>query len=171
MPKPGSLPSPERRGQMLPRGARPRRSSAKARWAGPILAVVTWLATVPGQAAPPPVDWGRAVVDATLQRYPEAERQPWAYQWALVLYGQHLVQRRTQDPRYLDSIKRWGAAHVQADGTVVEVSGDGKTGGPVDFMTLDAIMPGRLVVILHERTGEDRYRLAAARIRARPHRC
>jgi unsaturated rhamnogalacturonyl hydrolase len=127
--------------------------------------MLTWLVSVPGQAAPPPVDWGRAVVDATLQRYPDPERQPWAYQWALFLYGQHLVHRRTQDVRYLDYLKRWGAAHVQADGTVVE--GSDKGGGPVDFATLDAIMPGRLVVILHERTGEDRYRLAAARIRAR----
>ncbi len=104
---------------MLRHGRRQGRRSARARRAGLMAGALTWLVAVPGHATPPPVDWGRALADATMQRYPDAGQQRWTYQWALVLYGQHLVHQRTQDARYLDYLKSWGAAHVQPDGTVV----------------------------------------------------
>ena len=166
MSKTGSPHSPEHRRQIATRGVQQRRSSARAHWAGMVMVVLAGLAGAPAHAAPPPVDWGRALADATLQRYPDAGRQRWGYWWALVLYGQHLVYQRTQDARYLDYLKSWGAAHVQPNGTVVDTGGVTGVAAPVDFATLDSIMPGRLVVILHGLTGEHRYRLAAERVRA-----
>lgn len=119
------------------------------------------LAGGPPAAAAAPVDWGRAFVEATMERFPDAGRMPWRYGRALFLEGAYLVHRRTGDRRYLAYVKRWAEAHVRADGTVVESDGT-----PVAFTSLDSLMPGGLLAILHRHTRDARYRLAAQRMRA-----
>lgn len=138
------------------------------RWVG--CAVIGGVAAMlvggaPARVAAATVDWGRALVEATMQRYPDAVRLPWSYQWALFLHGQHLVHQRTRDPRYLAYLKAWGAAHVLPDGTAVDRRGGGSQ-APVVFRSLDYLNPGRLAVLLHALTGEGRYRLAAQKVRA-----
>ncbi len=74
----------------------------------------------------------------------------------LYLYGQYLVYRRTHDPRYLSYIKAYADRFVRADGTIGQ-----------SFDSLDSMQAGRLLVILHHETGQDRYRKAARKIRDR----
>lgn len=138
-------------------------SFASCRGRGAALASLVLLlvaVAVPTPSGAAPVDWGREVVETTMQRYPSAAAWPWRYARALYLYGQYLVHRRTGDPRYLAYIRRWGEAHVRLDGTVVEPGGKA-----VEFHSLDNLMPGRVLAILYRETGEQRYRLAVERMR------
>ena len=63
----------------------------------------------------------------------------------------------TKDPRYLDYIKRWVDGYVNEQGVL----------GWDQSRThnLDYIQPGMLVLFLHERTGDPRYKAAAKTVR------
>ncbi|MGJ5752131.1 unsaturated rhamnogalacturonyl hydrolase [Streptomyces puniciscabiei] len=118
-------------------------------------------APVPSAAAlaPRPAaarDWSTAVVDSTMARYTPATIGGWSYPVGLYLYGQYLVYRRTHDPRLLTYIKAYVDRFVHSDGTIDQ-----------SFDSLDSMQAGRLLVILHHETGQDRYRRAARRIRGR----
>jgi unsaturated rhamnogalacturonyl hydrolase len=112
--------------------------------------------TVDDHKTPPsPSDWSTAVVDDTSARRP-ATTLGLGYTDALFLYGTHLVHQRTKDPRYLDYLKAWGDAKVRPDGS---------TGNP--YNDLDSMLAGNVFLVLADETGEERYRLAANRIRQR----
>jgi len=100
-------------------------------------------------------DWGRAVVDSTIARNPDAAAfGSWAYYRAFYLLGQYRVYQRTRDSTYLDYIKAWVDAHVDANGKI-----------DASISLLDNILPGNLLLILHRETGLKKYRLAADTIR------
>ncbi|MGW1913096.1 glycoside hydrolase family 88/105 protein [Streptomyces sp. NPDC002076] len=101
-------------------------------------------------------DWSADVVDSTMARYTPAGIGGWSYPVGLYLYGQYLVYRRTHDPRLLSYIKAYVDRFVHSDGTIDQ-----------SFSSLDSMQAGRLLVILHHETGQDRYRKAAQRIRDR----
>ncbi|MEV5872803.1 glycoside hydrolase family 88 protein [Streptomyces sp. NPDC052101] len=101
-------------------------------------------------------DWSTAVVDSTMARYTPATIGGWSYPVGLYLYGQYLVYRRTHDPRLLAYIKAYADRFVHSDGTIGQ-----------SFDSLDSMQAGRLLVILHHETGQDRYRRAAQQIRDR----
>lgn len=109
-------------------------------------------------------DWGRIVADSVMRRQPDARRLPWKYSRAFLLYGIYLVHRRTGDDRYLRYVTAWADAHVDADGAMFV---DARRTMPVSLHSLDNLMPGRLLLVLYEATGQRKYRLAADRIRAR----
>ena len=100
-------------------------------------------------------DWGRAMVESTLARSPDATTfGSWTYYRAFYLLGQYRVYQRTRDSRYLEYIKAWVDAHVDAKGNI-----------DTSISMLDRILPGNLLLILHRETGLKRYRLAADAIR------
>ncbi|MGW0208711.1 glycoside hydrolase family 88 protein [Streptomyces sp. NPDC003233] len=101
-------------------------------------------------------DWSAAVVESTMARYTPVNIGGWSYPVGLYLYGQYLVYRRTHDPRLLSYIKAYVDRFVRSDGTIGQ-----------SFNSLDSMQAGRLLVILHHETGQDRYRKAAQRIRDR----
>ncbi len=122
-------------------------------------------ATKSGNAAPvaqtsaPPatgnVDWSRAVVDSTMKRNPNpSELGSWAYARALFLIGEYMVWKRTGDPRYFQYVKGWVDAHVDAQGNL-----DHK----ID--SLDSMLPGNLLLLMYQETKEEKYKLAADKIR------
>lgn len=108
-----------------------------------------------GRTAPRPRDWSTAVVDSTIARRP-ATSLGLGYTDALFLHGTYLVYRRTGQQRYLDYLKTWGNTRVAADGS---------TGNP--YNDLDSMLAGNVFLDLAAETGEDRYRLAAAKIHQR----
>jgi rhamnogalacturonyl hydrolase YesR len=108
-----------------------------------------------GVVAAPPADWSVAVVDSTIALRPAASLGL-GYTDALFLQSVYLVHQRTGDRRYLDYLKAWGAARVRPDGN---------TGNP--YNDLDSMLAGNVFLILARETGQDRYRLAATRIRQR----
>lgn len=137
----------------------------------PLAGLLAWLlagllALAPWRAeAAAAMDWSRAVVDSTMRRFPDAAAMPWRYARALFLSGVHEVYGRTREPAYLAYVRRWGDARVRADGAVVDRDARGNA-VPVDFWALDLVMPGQMLATLFRATGEERYRLAARRVRA-----
>ncbi|TLS45066.1 glycoside hydrolase family 88 protein [Streptomyces montanus] len=101
-------------------------------------------------------DWSVAMVDSTTARYTPSAIGGWSYPVGLYLYGQYLTYRRTHDTRYLSYIKSYVDRFVKSDGSMDQ-----------GFNSLDSMQAGRLLVILHRETGEDRYRKAAKKIRDR----
>ncbi|MFE9448499.1 glycoside hydrolase family 105 protein [Streptomyces sp. NPDC006739] len=101
-------------------------------------------------------DWSTAVVDSTMARYTPSDIGGWSYPVGLYLYGQYLTYRRTHDTRYLTYIKSYVDRFVKSDGSIGQ-----------SFDSLDSMQAGRLLVILHHETGQDRYRRAAQKIRDR----
>lgn len=113
-----------------------------------------------GQVAAKPAaapDWSRAVVESTMRRYPTpAELGSWGYAKALFLFGEYLVWKRTGDDRYLQYVKGWVDSHVDAQGNMDH-----------NMESLDAMMPGNLLLLLYQETHEEKYKLAADKIRQR----
>ncbi|MEV6762906.1 glycoside hydrolase family 88 protein [Streptomyces sp. NPDC051105] len=124
-------------------------------------------ATLPAAVSPPATaatavrpatapDWSTAVVDSTMARYTPSTIGGWSYPVGLYLYGQYLTYQRTHDPRYLAYLKSYVDRFVRSDGSIDQ-----------SFNSLDGMQAGRLLVILHHETGQDRYRKAAKKIRDR----
>ncbi|MEH0417207.1 glycoside hydrolase family 88/105 protein [Streptomyces sp. B21-083] len=116
-------------------------------------------AAVSARPAPRPAtdpDRSLAVVDSTMARYTPSTIGGWSYPVGLYLYGQYLVYRRTHDARQLAYIKDYVDRFVKSDGSIDQ-----------PFNSLDSMQAGRLLVILHHETGQDRYRTAARKIRDR----
>jgi len=101
-------------------------------------------------------DWSVELVETTMARYSSAKLYGWSYPIGLYLYGQYLVYQRTGDPRYLKYVRQWAERFVAADGAIDQA-----------FDSLDAMMTGRVLNVLHRETGDERYEIAARKIRAR----
>src|SRR3954469_11978543 len=101
------------------------------------------------------VDWSKAVVESTMQRFPTAESlKGWGYAKSLYLYGQYLVYLRTHDKRYLDHIQAWVDLHIDDKGTINR---------PIN--ALDYMLPGNLCLILYKETQQRKYKGCADEIR------
>ncbi|MGW2834452.1 glycoside hydrolase family 88/105 protein [Streptomyces sp. NPDC001286] len=140
----------------------------------PILTLATAALTAMPAAAPPPgaprgtpatatahrrvaaPDWSVSVVDSTTARYTPSTIGSWSYPVGLYLYGQYLTYKRTHEARYLAYIKAYVDRFVRGDGSIGQ-----------SFDSLDSMQAGRLLVILHHETGQERYRRAAQKIRDR----
>ena len=140
-----------------------------ARWRIAILIVVAlalaWTITPSAgrQIAPDPAPgWGVRFADTVLARWPDPAaidpaKNGWEYNTGIVLFGMAKMYDATKDPRYLDYIKRWVDGYVNEQGVL----------GWDQSRThnLDYIQPGMLVLFLHERTGDPRYKAAAKTVR------
>jgi unsaturated rhamnogalacturonyl hydrolase len=103
------------------------------------------------------VDWSRALVESTMKRYPDpATLGRWQYPQALYLWGQYLLWQRTKDHRYFEYLQRWVDAHVDDSGNIDR---------PIE--SLDNMLPGNLLLALYQETKQEKYRLAAVKIRER----
>lgn len=121
------------------------------------LAACLALALITCNAAQDPgPDWSVELVESTMQRYSSDKLYGWLYPIGLYLYGQYLVYQRTGDPRYLDYIREWAERFVDPDGAIDQA-----------FNSLDSMMTGRVLHILHRETGDPRYAAAARTIRDR----
>lgn len=120
-----------------------------------LAAVLAAAGSVPARAATT-TDWSVAMVKSTMQRFTPATIGGWSYPVGLYLYGQYEVYQRTHDPSYLAYLKAWVDRFVAPDGTIDQ-----------SFDSLDSMLAGRLLIILHHETGQSRYATAAATIRNR----
>jgi unsaturated rhamnogalacturonyl hydrolase len=103
------------------------------------------------------VDWSKAVVESTMKRYPTAtDLGSWGYAKALYLMGEYMVWKRTGDSRYLQYVRSWVDSHVDAQGNMDHGTEN-----------LDSMLPGNLLLLLYQETGEEKYKLAAGKIRQR----
>lgn len=112
-------------------------------------------------------DWSLAMVESTMKRFPTAgDLGSWGYAKSLYLYGQYLVYKRTGDPRYLEYIKAWLDSHVDSNGLVTNTNAEKKQ-VEIKFDNLDSMLPGNLLLLMYLETNDDKYKLAADRIRRR----
>jgi len=113
------------------------------------------------------IDWSVAMVESTMKRFPTAaDLGSWGYAKSLYLYGQYLVYKRTGERRYLDYIRAWVDSHVDENGVVTNTNAEGKK-SEIKFDNLDSMLPGNLVLLMYAETKDNRYKLAADRIRIR----
>lgn len=136
----------------LPQGSHTIRAIATTAQGGPNLDSLTIANDV---VAPRPRDWSSAIIDSTIATRP-ATSLGLSYTDTLFLHSTYLVYQRTRNPRYLAYLRQWGDARVRTDGS---------TGNP--YNDLDSMLAGNLFLDLAQATGEERYRLAAQRIRDR----
>jgi unsaturated rhamnogalacturonyl hydrolase len=120
-------------------------------------------AVAPPSAAPAAAATGAAAVlppvqmaEAVMARNPQVFRR-WDYVAGLVLLAIDSVAERTGDPRFAEYVKTNMDRWVQPDGTIEGYR-------PAEY-NIDHINQGKVLFALYERTGDERYRLAAHRLR------
>jgi len=135
-----------------------------------VLAVCFLQMTVAREAAVKPqkaTDWSTAMVESTMKRFPTAgDLGSWGYAKSLYLYGQYLVYKRTGDPKLLQYIKAWVDSHVDENGVVTNTNAEGQP-TEIKFDNLDSMLPGNLLLLMYQETKDNKYKLAADRIRLR----
>jgi unsaturated rhamnogalacturonyl hydrolase len=126
------------------------------------LAAVAGTRGLPASARPVAAGLGTRFADLILTRWPDpAALDPagngWEYNTGIVLFGLSKMYDTSRDPRYLAYIRRWVDSYVGERGTL---------GWQQDRThNLDYIQPANLILFLYERTGEERYRIAAKTVR------
>lgn len=119
------------------------------------------------RSQPGKTDWSVTMVESTMKRLPTAvDLGAWGYAKSLYLYGQYLVYKRTGDPRHLQYIKAWLDSHVDENGVVTNTNAEGKK-TEIKFENLDSMLPGNLLLLMYQETKDNKYKLAADRIRIR----
>ena len=132
------------------------------------LALTTFfLVPVSAQQKQQTTDWSVAIVESTMKRFPTPkDLGVWNYPRGLYLYSQYLVYKRTHDQRYLKYIKDFVDYHVDANGVPSNVNAQG-VATEVKLDSLDNMNTGNLLLLLYQETKENKYKLAADRIRQR----
>ncbi|GLC23738.1 glycoside hydrolase family 88/105 protein [Roseisolibacter agri] len=101
--------------------------------------------------------WSARVAESVMRRNPQVHRR-WDYTAGVVLGAIEKVGQARRDTAMLAYVQRNMDRFVKADGSI-----DGYE--PEEY-NLDHVAPGRVLLSLHERTKDARYRQAADRLRA-----
>lgn len=123
------------------------------------------LAYSPGKA---PSSWAVATAETIMARWPDynlAYHASWTYVHGYALCAFERLYRDTGDKRYFNFIKRYIDQHIDENGAFrIVVDGRGRM-RETGFTNLDNMMTGNTLVMLYERTKDERYRKAADTIR------
>ena len=143
------------------------RKTLRLRLVGAVLLVTFGLQLTLAAQPKTTTDWSVAMVESTMKRFPTAtDLGAWGYAKSLYLYGQYLVYKRTGNPKHLQYIKDWLDSHVDENGVVTNTNAEGKK-TEIKFENLDSMLPGNLLLLLYQETRDNKYKLAADRIRIR----
>ncbi len=109
-----------------------------------------------------PYPWSRAVADTLVRRFPDPDAIHWvgqanhfSWQAGYVMFTLEKLWRLTGERRYLDYVRRYVDQQVDAQGDVPDFS-------PT---ALDNFLPGYAIVFLYEETQQEKYRIAASKVR------
>ncbi|AFC33904.1 YteR2 [Paenibacillus mucilaginosus 3016] len=108
-----------------------------------------------------PIDWAQASCDALMAKYRPEQLPPegrWHYHQGIFLYGMLKVWEATGNEAYLVYAKEYVDKLIDEYGSFKFARDE-----------LDAMMPGLLLFPLHAEFGEERYRIAAAKLRGMFH--
>jgi unsaturated rhamnogalacturonyl hydrolase len=131
----------------------------KARGAACLLIVAAPWLTAQTKEAPLTV----RVADQIIVRWPDGHLNPkgtpttWGFELGIVLAGMNAVWSATNDPKYLDYVQHGVDQFVQPDGTIVSYD-------PQAY-SLNNILIGRQLLTLYRATHQEKYKLAAERLR------
>ena len=102
-------------------------------------------------AVVPGVDWSVKVTDSTIKN---TSLKGWGYWNGFTLSAIYRVYLRTQNASYLQFIKSWGDAVVDASGNVTTT-----------ITSLDLVQPGLVLMLLYENTQTAKYQVGPKAIR------
>jgi unsaturated rhamnogalacturonyl hydrolase len=102
-------------------------------------------------AVTPGVDWSVKVTDSTIKN---TSLKGWGYWNGFTLSAIYRVYLRTQNASYLQFIKSWGDAVVDASGNVTTT-----------ITSLDLVQPGLVLMLLYENTQTAKYQVGPKAIR------
>lgn len=132
------------------------------------LALGAPLAAQETRPAKAPEFWSVATADTIMKRYPDfrkAYHKPWTYVHGYDLYGFEMLYRTTGDKKYLDYLKTYIDQIVDEKGNLTYVDRKTDKVTPVSLTNLDNMMTGNTIVAMYESTKEERYLLAAQKMR------
>lgn len=104
--------------------------------------------------------WSVRMAESVMERNPEF-MQRWHYEVGVMLKAFYELHERTGEEQYWDYVKQNMDRYVQPDGSI-------RTYEMSDY-NLDQINAGKLLFPLYERTGDERYRMAADTLREQLH--
>lgn len=113
-----------------------------------------------------PLDWSLMLADSIIERHPEAwtirefkllAKPEWGYPYALVLYSFQKLYLETGNEKYLAYAKTYVDQLIDQNGNI--------HGYSITEFNIDAISPGRLLFLLHEKYKDKRYLIAMNRLR------
>ena len=81
----------------------------------------------------------------------------WEYNSGIMLFGMTKMFEKTRDKRYLNYIKRWVDSYVEDNGNI---KWDQESSHNLDY-----IQPATLILFLYEQTKEEKYKIAAKKVR------
>jgi unsaturated rhamnogalacturonyl hydrolase len=119
----------------------------------------------PGQT---PRFWSAATAQTIMARWPDYTKayfNAWTYVNGYGFCAFERLGRDTDDPRYLDYIRRYVDQFVDGQGNFLIVTNRAGKAQTVKFENLDNMMTGNAVVMLYEQTKDERYHKAADKIR------
>jgi unsaturated rhamnogalacturonyl hydrolase len=103
------------------------------------------------------------VADQVILRWPDGQLSPktaptvWGFELGIVLAGMNAVWSATKEPKYLDYVQHVVDHYVQPDGTIASYD-------PQAY-SLNNILIGRQLLTLYRVTHQEKYKLAAERLR------
>ncbi len=119
----------------------------------------------PGKA---PQFWSMALADTIMARWPDFTKayfNGWTYVNGYALRGFEMLYQSTGDKKYFDYTKRYLDQFVDANGNFLSViTAKGTTNRP-SFGNIDNMMTGNALVMMYEQTHDERYKIAATKIR------
>ncbi|TXS96741.1 glycosyl hydrolase family 88 [Parahaliea maris] len=112
------------------------------------------------------LSWATRLADSTMQRSPQAwamrphkglTQPSWGYTYGLALLGFERLYQRTGRQEYLDYTKTYVDQLIDAEGRI--------QGYRTWDYNIDSINAGKLLFLLYEQTGDERYRTAMQTLR------
>lgn len=103
------------------------------------------------------LDWARLACDTLMNEYEPVKLPPadrWHYHQGVFLCGMYDVWKLTGEPRYFHYFKEYVDKLIDEEGNFYFARSE-----------LDAIQPGLLLLPLYQETKENRYKVAAAKLR------
>ncbi len=117
------------------------------------------VASDPATGACPAKPAGVCFADWIVSSWPNIDAvtgKGWEYTNGIILQGMAAVYEKTGDPKYLDYIRRFVDSNINQEGSVSLGSDH----------NIDRIQPANLLLFLYEQTKDEKYRKAAAGVRA-----
>jgi unsaturated rhamnogalacturonyl hydrolase len=111
---------------------------------------------IAAQPAAESAPWSVRMAESVIDRNPVLMDR-WHYELGLVMEAFERLWEHTGDERYYDYLKQNLDQFIQADGSIETYD--------LEDYNLDQIASGKLLFVLYERTGDERYRRAADTLR------
>ncbi|ENH96504.1 hypothetical protein J416_10421 [Gracilibacillus halophilus YIM-C55.5] len=103
------------------------------------------------------LDWAKLACDTLMQQYEPVKLPPadrWHYHQGVFLCGMYDVWKQTNEKKYYDYVKTYVDQLIDENGNFYFARSE-----------LDAIQPGLLLLPLYEETKDEKYKLAARKLR------